>query len=451
MRTLLWIVLGVGLIAAGGAVYMNYVSGGSPQKFRTAKIKREDLVLTKTATGTVEPEDLVDVGAQVVGRIVKFGPDRKDPAGEKTVDFNSVVRQGDLLACIDDTLYKGQYQQAEAALTRARVDLGQMKAKLLQAQHDLNRAKKLREANERLRKRDPKLVVISDADYDLAVVNYETAKANVGAAEAEVKQAEAALDIAKTNLGYTVIHSPVDGTIIARRVNIGQTVVASLNAPSLFLIAKDLRRMEVWSQVNEADIGGIKPEMNVQFTVDAYPDDVFDGKVSQIRLDAQTSQNVVIYTVVVKVDNSDLRLLPYMSANLHFEVERRPDVLQVPNLALQWEPDPEWIAPDVREKEEKTDAYTPGYENDSSDSAEKRGRLWIMEGMFVRPIEVHVGPSDGFQTEVSGKDVKEGMEVVVTDIDETAGADDTNNLLGPPKFFRSKHRQKRNQPPPPPP
>jgi HlyD family secretion protein len=449
MRILIVVLVLIGIAATGGAYYMKYVSADTSQKFRMAKVKREDLVLTKTATGTLEPEEVVDVGAQVMGRIEKFGPDKSDPEGKKTVNFNSVVHEGDILAHIDRTLLDGQFRQAEASLIRAQADLGQMKAKLLQAENDMKRAEKLREANERLRKTDDKLVVISDADYDLAVANHETAKANVGVAEAEVKQAEAALQIAKTNLGYTIIPSPIDGTVISRRVNIGQTVVASLNAPSLFLIAKDLRRMEVWASVNEGDVGNIKPGMNVQFDVNAFPNDIFEGKVAQIRLDAQINQNIVLYTVVIAVDNSDLRLLPYLTANLHFEVERRKDVLQVPNLALQWQPQPEWVVPKIRKMEEAKKTQNSGLAPAASEPPpEDRGRLWVMDGKYVRPIDVNVGPNDGYQTEVSGESVKDGMEVIVAEIQENQG-EETNNLLGPPKFFRGKS-QKQKAPPPPP-
>ena len=170
------------------------------------------------------------------------------------------------------------------------------------------------------------------------MANYKAAEANVAVGEATIQQNEAALEMAKTNLGYSTIKSPVDGVIIDRRVNIGQTVVASLNAPSLFLIAKDLRRMQVWASVNEADIGRIHPSMPVRFTVDAYPGEVFRGKVVQVRLNATMTQNVVTYTVVVTTDNSDGKLLPYLTANVNFELEQRDNVLLVPNAALRWKP-----------------------------------------------------------------------------------------------------------------
>ncbi len=261
--------------------------------------------------------------------------------------------------------------------------------------------------------------------------------------------------MAKTNLGYTVIKSPVEGVIIARRVNIGQTVAGgSLNTPSLFLIAKDLSKMQAWAQVNEADIGRIRsrPNMPVRFAVDAYPGEVFRGKVAQVRLDAQSTQNVVLYTVVVTFDNSELKLLPYMTANLQFEVEERKDVLLVPNAALRWKPRAEQIVPELRKEIAPTLASKSGDrdpQNAEASSAEAkpaklatdredRGRLWVKDGKFVRPLEVQIGATDGTQTEVSGDEVKEGMKVVIGEARGTDLADgDTTNPFAP-RLFRGR-------------
>ena len=174
------------------------------------------------------------------------------------------------------------------------------------------------------------------------------AKANVGVDEAAIKQAQATLKQSQINLGYCKIKSPVKGTIVDRRVNVGQTVVSSLSASSLFLLAKDLTRIQVWASVNEADIGRIHPGVKVHFTVDAYPNEIFDGEVLQIRLNATMTQNVVTYTVVVTTENKEMKLLPYMTASLQFEIERHENVLKVPNAALRWKPRPKQIAPDIR-------------------------------------------------------------------------------------------------------
>lgn len=219
---------------------------------------------------------------------------------------------------------------------------------------------------------------------------------------------------AEINLDWTRIRSPVKGVIIDRRVNVGQTVVASLNAPSLFLIAKDLKHLQVWVSVNEADIGKIRKEQAVRFTVDAFPGEVFAGKVAQIRLNATMTQNVVAYTVVVTTDNPDGKLLPYLTANVQFEVGRRKDVLLVPNAALRWRPQPQWIAADAREK---TPLQKPGSHEtppgDRTRQQQEPRHVWVQDGKFVRPVAVETGLSDGVMTEIIGGDVKEGMQIVV--------------------------------------
>ena len=300
-------------------------------------MQRGDLQATISATGTVEPEEVVDVGAQVAGRIVTFG---KDKNGEE-VDYGSVVEAGMVLARIDDALYaadaasaKAQLAQAKAAVQKAQADLGQMQAKLLQTENDWARAQKLGPSD-----------ALSQTDFDAARAAYEVAKANLAVgkaaivqAQGTVAQAEATLKRALQNLSYCTIVSPVKGVIIDRRVNIGQTVVASLNAPSLFLLAKDLKRIQVWVSVNEADIGRIKPGQPVTFTVDAYPGEVFSGEVGKVRLNATMTQNVVTYTVEIITDNSSGKLLPYLTANVTFIVGERKNVLLVPNAALRWTP-----------------------------------------------------------------------------------------------------------------
>src|SRR5205807_2386885 len=232
----------------------------------TAAVERGVLLATINATGTIEPEEVIDVGAQVVGRILEFGHDIRDP--KKAIDYGSPVEAGTVLAQIDDAIYKSQVEQANATLQHAEADLAQLKAKLHQTTRDWTRAKQLGPNR-----------VISDLDYDTIQANYETAKSGLAVGEATVAQAKASLNQAKINLGYCTIQSPVKGVIVDRRVNVGQTVVSSLNAPSLFLLAKDLKRLQIWSSVNEADIGNIQSGQAVTFTVDAFPGRVFKGKV----------------------------------------------------------------------------------------------------------------------------------------------------------------------------
>ena len=253
---------------------------------------------------------------------------------------------------------------------------------------------------------------------------------------ATIRQNKASVETARINLGYCTIKSPVRGTIIDRRVNIGQTVVASLNAPSLFLIAKDLTKMQVWASVNEADIGHIRVDMPVRFTVDAYPGQTFRGKVTQIRMNATMTQNVVTYTVVVTTDNSSGKLLPYLTANVQFEMDQRADVLLVPNAALRWKPQASQIDPVVSKTAISAE----------SANTQDRGCLWVeANGRLVRPLEVVVGVSDGTMTEIGGSGVKEGMQVILgeegqgdtegQDNEAAADGDKTSNpfLPKPPK------------------
>ncbi|HPP51761.1 MAG TPA: efflux RND transporter periplasmic adaptor subunit [Thermoguttaceae bacterium] len=431
-RILLALIL-LGGVGAGAAYYAWYPTSQNGPSFRTSPIERGDLLSTITATGTVEPEEVVDVGAQIMGRIVEFGPDPKDPT--KFVDYGSTVEEGTVLAKIDPTPYEASLEQAEAALQRAKAELLQLEAKYEQAEKEWKRAELLRTKN-----------AIAETDYDTIVANYKAAKANLEVGKASVRQNEAAVRVAKTNLGYTTIVSPVRGVILDRRVNIGQTVVASLNAPSLFLIAKDLRRMQVWASVNEADIGRIRLDMPVRFTVDAYPGETFRGKVTQIRLNATMTQNIVTYTVIVTTDNSNGKLLPYLTANVQFEEAERKNVLLAPNAALRWKPRSSQIDPTVQ----RPDAASP------SRQSEEHGVLWVEAGGgLVRPVPVRVGITDGVKTEVSGEAVREGMLVVVgeenaaSDEESPTGAASSEDKTTNP-FLPKLPKRTGAKPPPPP-
>jgi len=414
--------------------------------FRTAPVTRGDLLATISATGTVEPEEVVDIGAQVAGRIVAFGKDRDG----KTVDYGSHVEAGTILAKIDDALYTADVSQAKAAvaqakanLKRAEADLGQLKAKLFQAERDWARAKKLGPSD-----------ALSQSDYDAALAAYEVAKANVNVGQAAivqardaVAQAEATLRRNSQNLDYCTIRSPVRGVVIDRRVNIGQTVVASLNAPSLFLLAKDLRRLQVWASVNEADIGNIRPGQPVTFTVDAYPGIIFQGEVGKIRLNATMTQNVVTYTVEINTDNSDGKLIPYLTANLKFKVAERKNVLLAPNAALRWLPQPDQIAPGFQQQPKKRGGGKSGEKKGSPPEAKEAGRtrtLWVPQGSYVRPVEVSLGPSDGSLTEVQSPELKEGMQVVV--VEQQKGDKAAGGSASPftPQLFRGSGSSQRH-------
>jgi HlyD family secretion protein len=411
----------------------------SSASYRLASVSKGDLEVTVSSTGTVEPEELVDVGAQVAGKIVAFGKDKNG----KPIDYGSAVEAGMVLARIDDSLFaaevsqvKAQLAQAQANVQRAEADLGQLKAKLLQAENDWHRAQKLGPSE-----------ALSQSDFDAAKSAFDVARANLNVGQAALRQtkeavvqSEAVLKKANQNLDYCTIRSPVKGVIIDRRVNIGQTVVASLNAPSLFLIAKDLKRLQVWVAVNEADIGNIKVGQPVSFTVDAFPKDTFVGQVGKIRLNATMTQNVVTYTVEVNTDNSDGKLMPYLTANVKFLLATRPNVLLVPNAALRWTPQPDQIAPAFRDQFVNSDSDAGAGGTAAAKDQKKTkglGILWVPDRSYVRPVRVEVGMTDGSLTEIQGPDVKEGLDIVVAE-EQQSGAPAGTSSPFTPKLFRDK-------------
>jgi HlyD family secretion protein len=411
MKSLLTVLVALVLLggAGWGAWHWQTSANGGP-KYRTERVARGKLVATISATGTLVPEEVVDVGAQVAGQILKFGPDPVDQS--RTIDYRSQVEEGTVLAQIDDALYardvdiaRADLRVAVADVQRAEADLEAMKSKLYQAERDWQRARRLGPSTS-----------ISGLDYDTTQYAYLTAKVGVPAAEANlekakkaVERARAALSKAEKNLDYCTIRSPVKGEIIDRRVNVGQTVVSSLSAPSLFLIAKDLRRMQVWASVNEADVGAIhgptsgRPGQAAEFTVDAFPGRVFHGEVFQIRYNANMTQNVVTYTVVVNTDNRNLELLPYLTANLKFKVDERPDALLVPNAALRYRPRPERIAPEDRAEQEQAQRRRDierAKAGGGGNPASGRSTIWVEDNGFVRPVRIRTGLTDGSMTEV---------------------------------------------------
>ena len=457
MKTFITLTILCGLLIAGGYFAYSYLSADSAGAFRTATVKKGKVAPSIPATGTLEPEEVVDVGAQVVGRIKDFGIDPNDPEKKKRIDYDSIVHVDTVLAYIDDLVYSAQVSQAEAALERAEADQAQAEAKLRLAEQDLERSKQLVSLNIPGTSRSIK--GITDSEYETSVANERIARANVKVSQAAIKLQEAALTLAKTNLAYTVIKSPVEGEIIDRRVNIGQTVVASLNAPSLFLIAKDLTRMQVWASVNEADIGRIKLNMPVRFTVDALPGEEFSGTVTQIRNNASMTQNVVSYTVIVTTENKERRLRPYLTANMKFQLEEKSDVFSIPNAALRYKPKAEHVAEEHREKiaqasngaksgdpsnaKSAKDNKNGGDEGSQKSSRARKqkddhGRIWIKKGEFLNPVEVKVGITDGAVTEISGEGIEEGMEIVVGEQRKDRGGDDVTNPFAPKMFGGGK-------------
>jgi HlyD family secretion protein len=324
LRGLLTSVLTLSLLCGGGwVVYDRYLKVEVPAiEYQTEAAARGRVTSTVTASGTLSPVKTVEVGSQVSGRIT-----------ELMADFNSPVKKGQVIARIDPSLL-------ESDKARSRANLASARAGLTRAVADRDNAKLMWERTRKLEASG----VASQQEVDTTLLAYTTAKATVESAQAAVSVAQAAIETADVNLLYTTIVSPIDGVVISRDVSVGQTVAASLSAPKLFLIAEDLRAMEVHTSVAESDVGVLKPDMQVRFTVDAYPNERFRGVVQQIRNAPTTTQNVVTYDAVVRVDNDELKLRPGMTASVTFIVEDRRDALLVPNTALRFTPSDPQIA-----------------------------------------------------------------------------------------------------------
>jgi HlyD family secretion protein len=375
--------------------------------------------------------EVVDIGAQVAGLVTSFGQDTNG----KTIDYGSIVDEGTILAKIDESVYaadlavsKAQLDEDKAGEASAAANVEEMKAKLVQADADWKRTQDLVHSQ-----------LLPLSTYDSTKANYEVAKAGVAVAEAALAQArattlqaEALLSKAQRNLDFCTIKSPVKGVIIDRRVNIGQTVVSSLNAPSLFLIARDLTKMQIWVAVNEADVGRITPGAPVTFACDAFPGREFSGTVGKVRLNATMTQNVVMYTVEVNTENPEKILLPYLTANVHFVVRKESDALLVPNAALRWSPSsPSEVAPEARSQKpvDTTERSGSGGSKKAQSSKERFGVVWLKDGEFVRPAEVKLGASDGAATAIVSDDVREGQEIVTGETMEIAQAGIQNPFL----------------------
>jgi HlyD family secretion protein len=411
------ITLGVAVIIIVGVIVLTS-SKGTDTVYRTVKVERGNVSVVVTATGTLSAVTTVQVGTQVSGTIARL-----------FADFNSVVKKGQIIAIIDTTFLRTQVEDAEASYDRA-------VAQANQAERDFNRTQDLFKKN-----------LVSQADFDAAKANYETAVA-------QKKSAQAALNRANINLKYATIRAPIDGVVISRNVDVGQTVAASLQAPTLFVIANDLTKMQVQANIDEADIGKIHVGQDVKFTVDAYPDQQFKGKVSQVRLQPNVVQNVVNYTVIVEVPNPDLKLMPGMTATITVSIDQREDVLKLPNLALRFQPSASELEAWRRRVESDTarargmSARTPS--EDSSKIAEfrarqqssqgqrgggnpgggpatfdgrsggrggwmtNRNRVWVLdEKKMLKAVPVRLGLTDGTNSEIVGGPLKEGDEVIV--------------------------------------
>jgi HlyD family secretion protein len=421
-RIIFWTIVvaaAAGVGAAGYGKFHTANNGGGNDKYRTAAVRRGSIKLVVTSTGTVQPVQSVQVGTYASGPILKVN-----------VDFNDKVQKGQILAEIDPQIYKAQRQQAKAALDNAQANLVQVQAKCKQTEQDFKRAKELHKIE--VVGMDHPIKGIADSDFDLAEANCDMAEANVDVARATVEQCKAALDMAETNLGYTVIHSPVDGVVTDRKVDPGQTVAAQFQTPVMFVVAPDLeKKIYIYASVDEADIGMVREAQErgepVVFSVDAYPKDKFEGKIFQVRLNPTTVQNVVTYTVVVESPNPQIKLLPGMTANLSFQIEKHTSVLTLPNAALRFYPKPEQVRPSDRAildgkafgDPTKRDAASVAENSDGDDGLaapvnRNRKYVWLPDGdLLLRGVEVEIGLSDKTSTEIVSGDLQAGQEVVV--------------------------------------
>jgi HlyD family secretion protein len=391
----------VGLaLLAGGAWFYRHADAKEAPAYRFAAVERGSLQSAVSATGALSAVRTVQVGTQVSGQVSAI-----------YVDFNDRVRKGQLLARIDPTLQQQAVQDAQAGLERAQ-------AQLALAQAEYARNKQLFDAK-----------IVTASEFGAVESNFSVQQANV-------KSARIALERAQKNLGYTAIYAPIDGVIVERNVDVGQTVAASLSAPQLFLIANNLSQMQILASVSESDIGAIKEGQQVRFSVQPYPNEGFTGAVRQVRLQSTTQDNVVNYTVVIGVSNPDGKLLPGMTATVQFLTGSASDVLTVPNAALRFRPSAEQMA-DVagrRARAAGRDSSARNGARTAADSARWRARrsgvgggsgsgarttsnvgtLWTVDASGkLKPIRARTGLSDGQKTEVQGRDLREGTQVVV--------------------------------------
>ena len=444
-RIIFWITILV-IIGAAWLGYTYFFKEKEPTaKYRTAQGERGSISAYITANGTVNPVISVLVGSQVSGTIQKL-----------YADYNSEVKKGQLIAQIDPALFHAQVSQAkaklenskaavsnaEAGIATARSNVEASKANVLKARVTVDDAKRTLDRSQELFHRN--LISASDRDtaqtaYDSAAalleatqaqqtaaeVQVESAKASLESAQAQTRQSEAELELAQVNLDHTKITAPVNGTVISRNVDVGQTVAASLQAPTIFTIAQDLTAMQVDTNVSEADVGRVAVGQEANFTVDAFPQTPFRGKVTEIRNAPVTIQNVVTYDVVIQVRNPDLKLRPGMTANVSILVARKDNVLKIPNAALRFRPDfikKESGSPPPQAQAESKPSF-------SGKAKIPKFKVWtpVPQGIPVA-VEVTTGISDGTYTEVLSGALKEGQEVIL----ESIGSNNKSSNTQPP-------------------
>ena len=385
------IILVIALAAVGFAAWFFLVKENNQEvKYKTAKVERGNIEAEVSATGTINAVVTVQVGSQISGTIK-----------ELYADFNSVVKKGQVVAILDPKTFIAQRDQAKANLINAGANVERAKADLFDKKRRFDRVTKL--YNEGL---------IASSERDSAEAAYLSSEAQLKSTDAQVEQYKAMLELAEVNLEYTIIKSPVDGIVISRNVDTGQTVAASFQTPTLFTIARDLTKMQVNTNVDEADIGAVKIGQEAAFTVDAYPELVFRGAVSQIRNAPIIVQNVVTYDVIIEVANKNLELKPGMTANVSIITSSRDNALKMPNAALRFKPD--------------------GEINKKTVKQEKGAKVWLLQNGQIKPVAVKTGISDGSYTEVVEGELKEGDMVVV----ESSAKKSESGKAGVPGFHR---------------
>jgi HlyD family secretion protein len=415
MKFLLKLAIVIAILAGGGYLayphITAYVKAKNKVHFRLVEVEEGDIISVVNSTGDVQPVLRVEVGSFVSGPII-----------ELPVDFNDEVEQGQLLAKVDPRLYRSAVAREEASLKTREAEITRVEALLRQAENEEKRANQLREKHPDF---------ISDTELDQIIANRESLVAQLAVAHASRDQAEASLENAVTNLEYTDITSPVDGRVIDRLIDPGQTLAAQFQTPRLFVIAPNMHeKMHVYASVDEADIGLIyeakKRNAIVEFTVDAYPEDLFQGKIAQVRLNPSSTQNVVTYPVVVEAPNPDLKLLPGMTANISFQVDRRDGVLKIPNAALRFFPKREHVRPEDQKlleggvkdeevtEEETAEETEQRSASETAEAKRKRNKrhVWVADGELLKAIAIETGISDSRFTELVLGDVKRGMKLV---------------------------------------
>lgn len=414
MKRLLKITLVLLLLGGAGTWLVGYAAArwaaSNQPKYRQVALVRGDLISVINATGTIEPIRKVTIGSVVSG-----------PIKELLVDFNSRVTEGQLLAKIDPRIYDANLLSAQAALANQEATVKRAEAQLQQAINDEKRAQAFRAENAEY---------LSDAEMDQYIFNRKALEAALDVAKAGVKQAQANVNNAVANVAYTEIKSPVDGVVIDRKIDQGQTVAASFQTPEMFIVAPKMDElMLVKAQVDEADIGlvrqGQEKKHKVEFTVNAYPDDLFTGEITQIRMNSTTTSNVVTYTVVIEAPNPEMKLLPGMTASLSFQVDERRNVLKIPNAALRFLPTVDQAREEDRKlletqeaenSEETREQNATGAKPSGARVAANRARyqrhLWVVDGERLRAVPVTIGLNDYQYTELVSGDLPEDQKVV---------------------------------------